>query len=278
MGFWEAIWKSSVLGAVQGLTEFLPVSSSGHLTLLQKLLGFDTAGGAMTFINIMMHLGTLIAVVIVFWKDIVALFRKPFKMLLMLIVATIPAGIIGLLFSDEIDALFAGETGLLYLALCFALTALMLLVCEFIAKRQKHPKPLGWGNAVSMGLMQAVALFPGISRSGSTIVAGTVTGAKREEVARFSFLMSIPVILGSFLVEIASGVKDVVTDQPSYFTAIAAPEIVGMVFGVVLSMVFGFIAIKWMMKIIQKANYMWFSVYLLCLSLGCFWLNALGLY
>lgn len=278
MGFWEAIWKSSVLGVVQGLTEFLPVSSSGHLTLLQKLLGFDTAGGAMTFINIMMHLGTLIAVVIVFWKDIVALFRKPFKMLLMLIVATIPAGIIGLLFSDEIDSIFAGETGLLYLALCFALTALMLLVCEFIAKRQKTPKPLGWGNTVSMGLMQAVALFPGISRSGSTIVAGTVTGAKRKEVARFSFLMSIPIILGSFLVEIASGVKDVVTGQPSYFSEIAAPEIVGMVFGVVLSMVFGFIAIKWMMKIIQKANYMWFSVYLLCLSLGCFWLNALGLY
>ena len=278
MGFWEAIWKSSVLGVVQGLTEFLPVSSSGHLTLLQKLLGFDTAGGAMTFINIMMHLGTLIAVVIVFWKDIVALFRKPFKMLLMLIVATIPAGIIGLLFSDEIDSIFAGETGLLYLALCFAFTALMLLVCELIAKRQKTPKPLGWGNTVSMGLMQAVALFPGISRSGSTIVAGTVTGAKRKEVARFSFLMSIPIILGSFLVEVASGVKDVVTGQPSYFSEIAAPEIVGMVFGVVLSMVFGFIAIKWMMKIIQKANYMWFSVYLLCLSLGCFWLNALGLY
>lgn len=274
MGFWEAIWKSSVLGVVQGLTEFLPVSSSGHLTLLQKLLGFDTAGGAMTFINIMMHLGTLIAVVIVFWKDIVALFRKPFKPLLMLIVATIPAGIIGLLFSDQIDAIFSDEEkGLMYLALCFAITALLLLVCELVAKRQKDPKPLNWGSSVAMGLMQAVALFPGISRSGSTIVAGTLAGAKRDEVAKFSFLMSIPVILGSFLVEIASGVKDVVTDQPSYFTAIGAPEIVGMIFGVVFSMIFGFLAIKWMLKIIRKANYMWFSVYLLCLSLTTFWLG-----
>ena len=232
----------------------------------------------MTFINIMMHLGTLIAVVIVFRKDIAALFKKPFKTLLMLIVATIPAGVVGLLFSDEIDSLFAGDTGLLYLALCFAITALMLLICELIAKRQKSPKPLGWGSTVPMGLMQAVALFPGISRSGSTIVAGTVAGAKREEVASFSFLMSIPVILGSFLVEVAGGVVDVAQGQPSVFTGIGGPEIVGMIFGVVLSAVFGFLAIKWMLKIIRKANYMWFSVYLLCLSLGCFWLNALGLY
>lgn len=277
MGFWEAIWKSSVLGVVQGLTEFLPVSSSGHLSLLQRLLGFDLEGGAMTFINIMMHIGTLIAVVVVFWKDILALFKKPFKTLLMLIVATIPAGVIGLLFSDEIDAIFAGSTGLLYLALCFAVTGLMLMACEHIAKRQKAPKPLGWKSTVPMGLMQAVALFPGISRSGSTIVAGTVAGAKRDEVARFSFLMSIPVILGSFLVEIASGVKDVATGTPSYFSEIGAPDIVGMLFGVVLSAVFGFLAIKWMLVIIRKANYMWFSVYLVCLSLGCFYLSYLGI-
>ena len=277
MGFWEAIWKSSVLGVVQGLTEFLPVSSSGHLSLLQRLLGFDLEGGAMTFINIMMHIGTLIAVVVVFWKDILALFKKPFKTLLMLIVATIPAGVIGLLFSDEIDAIFAGSAGLLYLALCFAVTGLMLMACEHIAKRQKAPKPLGWKSTVPMGLMQAVALFPGISRSGSTIVAGTVAGAKRDEVARFSFLMSIPVILGSFLVEIASGVKDVATGTPSYFSEIGAPDIVGMLFGVVLSAVFGFLAIKWMLVIIRTANYMWFSVYLVCLSLGCFYLSYLGI-
>ena len=273
MGFWEAIWKSSVLGIVQGLTEFLPVSSSGHLTLLQRLLKFDTEGGAMTFINIMMHLGTLIAVVVVFRKEILALFKKPFKMLLMLIVATIPAGIVGLLASDKIDAVFAGANGLAYLALCFAFTGLMLLACEFIAKRQKAPKPLGWGSTVPMGLMQAVALFPGISRSGSTIVAGTVAGAKRDEVAKFSFLMSIPVILGSFLVEMAKGVKDAATGQPSVFTGIGAPEAVGMLFGIALSAAFGFLAIKWMLNVIRKANYMWFSVYLVCLSLVTFWLG-----
>lgn len=273
MGLWEAVWKSCVLGAVQGLTEFLPVSSSGHLTFLQKILGYDLGGGSMTFINVMMHLGTLIAVIVVFWRDIVALFRKPFRTLFMLIVATIPAGVVGLLFSDQIDALFDGPKGLLYLAVCFAFTGLLLLVCELVAKRQKKPHALGWGSSVSMGLMQAVALFPGISRSGSTIVAGTLTGAKREDVAKFSFLMSIPVILGSFAVEVYGVVK-----EPAAVTGIGANGFIGMAVGVVLSAIFGFLAIKLMLRVIRKANYMWFSVYLVCISLTCFWLNALGIF
>lgn len=272
MGLWESIWKSGVLGIVQGLTEFMPVSSSGHLTLLQ-ILGLNFGEGMTMFINILMHLGTLVAVVIVFWRDILALFKKPFKTLLMLIVATIPAGVVGMLFSDKIEAFFSGETALLNLAVCFAVTALLLLVCELVAKRQKKPHALGWGTSVSMGVMQAVALFPGISRSGSTIVAGTLAGAKREEVARFSFIMSIPVILGSFLVETYDIIK-----EPSVVADIGANGFVGIAFGVVLSAVFGFLAIKLMLKAIRKANYMWFSVYLLCLSLTCFWLNALGIF
>ena len=271
MGFWEAIWKSSVLGVVQGLTEFLPVSSSGHLTLLQKLLGFDTAGGSMTFINIMMHLGTLIAVIVVFWKDILALFKKPFKTLLMLIAATIPAGVVGLLFNDEIDALFSGENAVLYLSVCFALTALLLLICEMAAKRRKVQKPLGWGSAAAMGLMQAVALFPGISRSGSTIVAGTLVGTRREDVAKFSFLMSIPVILGSFAVEVFGIVR-----EPSSVAGIGTNGVIGMAVGVVLAAVFGFFAIKLMLRVIRKANYVWFSVYLTALSVVCFSLCAAG--
>ena len=278
MTFWEAIWKSGILGIVQGLTEFLPVSSSGHLTLLQMALGFDAEDGGMTFINVMMHLGTLVAVIVVFRRQILALFKKPFKTLLMLIVATVPAGVVGLLLSDTIDELFSGPRGLAYLALCFAVTGLILIVCELIAFRQKRQRPLGWGSSIAMGLMQAVALFPGISRSGSTIVAGTVAGARREEVASFSFMMSIPVILGSFVLELAGGIKDVVQQQPSFFTGIGAPEIVGMAIGVILSAVFGFLSIKLMLKVIRKANYIWFTVYLVCLSLGCFWMDALGVF
>lgn len=271
MGLWEAIWKSSILGAVQGLTEFLPVSSSGHLTLLQHLLQFNLEGGSMTFINIMMHLGTLIAVIVVFWKDILALFKKPFKTLLMLIAATIPAGVVGLLFNDEIDALFSGENAVLYLSVCFALTALLLLICEMAAKRRKVQKPLGWDSAAAMGLMQAVALFPGISRSGSTIVAGTLVGTRREDVAKFSFLMSIPVILGSFAVEVFGIVR-----EPSSVAGVGANGVIGMAVGVVLAAVFGFFAIKLMLRVIRKANYVWFSVYLTALSVVCFSLCAAG--
>lgn len=271
MGIWEAIWKSIILGTVQGLTEFLPVSSSGHLSLLQRVLGFDMGGGVMTFINIMMHLGTLIAVIVVFRRDIIALFRKPFRTLFMLVVATVPAAVIGFLFSDQIDALFSGDHGVLYLSVCFACTALLLLICELIAKRRKAQHALGWKSAIPMGLMQALALFPGISRSGSTIVAGTLTGAKREEVASFSFLMSIPVILGSFLVEIYGVIK-----EPAVLEGFGTSGIVGMLFGIVFSTVFGFFAIKLMLKIIKKANYVWFSVYLTVLSVLCFSLCAAG--
>lgn len=270
MGIWEAIWKSFVLGAVQGLTEFLPVSSSGHLTLLQKILGYDLGGGSMTFVNVMMHVGTLLAVIVVFRKDIAALFKKPFKTLLMLIVATIPAGVVGLVFNDKIDALFSGDNALFLLSVCFSVTALLLLLCELVALRSKKTRPLGWASAVPMGLMQAVALFPGISRSGSTIVAGTLSRAKSEEVARFSFLMSIPVILGSAVVEL----KGVIFDTPEAVSAMGFSGAVGIVVGIVASAAFGFLAIKLMLKVIQKANYKWFALYLVLLSLTCIWLQA----
>ncbi len=273
MSIWEVIWKSFVLGTVQGLTEFLPVSSSGHLVFLQKVMGYDLGGGSMTFINVMLHFGTLIAVCTVFFKDILALFKKPFKTLLMLIVATIPAGLVGVLFNDEIDALFEGEQAFLLLAVCFSVTALLLLFCEFVAKSPKRKeRDLGWRNAIPMGLMQAVALFPGISRSGSTIVAGTVSGAKTQDVAKFSFLMSIPVILGSVLVELYGFIK-----EPTVGAAGGGTLALGVIIGVVTAAVFGFFAIKVMLKIIAKANYKWFALYLILLTATCIWLDVLGI-
>ena len=273
MEYFEAIWKSIILGTVQGLTEFLPVSSSGHLSLLQRVLNYRVGEMGMMFVNVMLHLGTLFAVVWVFRRDILALFKKPFKTLLMLIAATIPAGVVGLLFNDKIDALFGGDRGVAYLALCFAVTALLLLVCEYVALKRKNTSPLNWRHAAAMGCMQAVALFPGISRGGSTIVAGTVAGAKREDVAKFSFLMSVPVILGSVAVEL----KDVIFRDAGVSAALTGAEIVGMIFGVVFAAVAGFFAVKAMLKVIRKANYKWFSVYLILLSLTCFWLDIAGI-
>ena len=273
MTIWEAIWKSIVLGTVQGLTEFLPVSSSGHLVLLQRLLGFQLEGGSMTFVNVMLHLGTLLAVFIVFWKDIVALFRRPLKPLLMLVVATVPAGVVGLLFDDKIDAIFAGDAGLFYLAVCFAVTALFLLLCELVATRRKKSYPLGWRSTVPMGLIQAVALFPGISRSGSTIAAGVVAGGDTKEVTKFSFLMSIPVILGSVVI----GLKGAIFDEPETFSLMGTAGILGIVIGVICAAVSGFFAIKLMLKVVGKANYKWFALYLIALSFTSFWLAAAGI-
>ena len=275
MDLFTVIWQSIVLGTVQGLTEFLPVSSSGHLVLLQRMMGYDIGGGNMTFVNVMLHFGTLIAVVAVFYKDILALFKKPFKTLLMLIVATIPAGVIGLLFNDKIDALFAGEKAFLLLAVCFSVTALLLLLCELVAKSGRKERELGWRNSVPMGLMQAVALFPGISRSGSTIVAGTVSGAKTQDVAKFSFLMSIPVILGSVLVELIGFIKEPQFAAGAHGGLYTA---VGVIVGVIFAAASGFLAIKVMLKIIGKANYKWFSLYLILVSAACIWFDVLGIF
>ena len=275
MNVFTTIWQSIVLGTVQGLTEFLPVSSSGHLVLLQKVLGYDV-GGSMTFVNVMLHLGTLIALCIVFYKDILALFKRPFKVLFMLIVATVPAGLVGIFFNDKINGMFEGARGLLYLSICFAFTAAMLLLCELVAKHRKKHAPLGWRHTLPMGLMQAVALFPGISRSGSTIVAGTVSGAKKEDVAKFSFLMSIPVILGSVLVELFGFIKH--PPQLAEGTSGGLALALGILFGVTFAAISGFFAIKAMLKIIGKANYKWFSLYLVLLSMTCLWLDILQIF
>ncbi len=274
MGFWEAIWKSFLLGTVQGLTEFLPVSSSGHLVLLQRLLGYRLEGGSMTFVNVMLHFGTLIAVLVAFRKDIFALFKKPFKPLVMLVVATVPAGLVGLFLEDRIDALFAGENGIAYLAICFGLTAALLLLCELVATRRKRQFPLGWRSTVPMGLVQAIAVLPGISRSGSTIAAGTLAGGKTEDVMRFSFLMSIPIILGSVLV----GLKGAIFDEPETFSMMGAAGIVGMIVGIAAAAASGFFAIRVMLKVVGKANYKWFALYLLLLALFSFSAAAAGIF
>lgn len=273
MGYFESIWKSIVLGTVQGLTEFLPVSSSGHLVLLQRLLGYSLEGGSMTFINIMLHFGTLLAVLVAFRKEIFALFKKPFKPLLMLIVATIPAGVVGLLFEDTVDGWFAGEKGIFLLAICFGVTAVLLLLCELVATRRKRAHPLGWRSTTAMGFMQAVAVLPGISRSGSTIAAGTFAGGRVEEVSTFSFLMSIPIILGSVLV----GLKGAIFDEPETFSLMGSAGILGIVIGIAAAAVSGFFAIKLMRVLVKHANYKWFALYLFVLSLTSLWLNLIGI-
>lgn len=258
------IWQAIVLGTAQGLTEFLPVSSSGHLVLLQEIMDTDFGGNAL-FFDVMLHLGTLIAVFFVFWKEIVGLLRKPFRRLLLLLLATLPAAAAGLLLGEQIERAFFGGK---YLAFGFAFTAALLLVGEGAARRAKR-RPFGAGTAACMGLMQAVAVIPGISRSGSTVAAGVCSGAEREEVASFSFLMSIPVILGSALI----GAKDLAVGG----TALAAGDMLCMLVGMACAALSGFAAIRVMLRAIGKGNFKWFSLYLALLSVACVFLSSYGI-
>jgi undecaprenyl-diphosphatase len=270
------IWQAIVLGLVQGLTEFLPVSSSGHLVFIQRVLSIDIGGAELLF-NIILHVGTLVAVCAVFYKDIINLFKKPFKTLLYLIVATIPAALFGFLFEDAIDEVFLqGQYVGLFLGIFFFITACVLFATEVYAKKHQNTLPLSFKNTIPMGLAQVVALLPGISRSGSTIAAGTFAGANRDDVSRFSFLMSIPIILGSFVVSL---VKSSINGELAQSFADAGPNIGWCIaIGFIVAAVSGLFAIKVMLVAIKKANYKWFSLYLVLLAIVCIVLFAIGIF
>ena len=249
------IWQAIVLGAVQGFAEFLPVSSSGHLLLLQRLLGI-TEGGL--FFDVMLHIGTLIPVFIVFFGDILGLFKKPFNKMVWLIVATIPAGLTGVLLGDFIDAQFYSGTTIsaVLLSITFVLTATELFISERVQKQKSTALPLSLKSATIMGLAQSLAIVPGLSRSGTVISAGCFAGVKREDNASFAFLMSIPIILGAALISGYKAIKGGVEI-----------EFLPILFGVLTAAVTGYIAIKVMLKVIKKANYKWFSLYLILMAI-----------
>lgn len=288
-------WQALVLGFTQGLTEFLPVSSSGHLTLLQNVMNINI--GSELFFNLILHLGTLVAVCAIFRRDILALFKKPFKTLIYLIVATIPAAIVGLLLDDVIEEhIMGGSYSGVFLAAFFFVTACVLFAAEVFAKRRyspcynwkttaiagdvyadKKPLPLCWRTTLPMGFAQAIAVLPGISRSGSTIAAGTFAGGKAEDVSKFSFLLSIPVILGGFLVSLVKGLfgneREIIT---SFQTA--GPQFgLCIALGLIAAVVSGLFAIKVMLAAIKKANYKWFGAYLVALSVTCIALYCCGI-
>ena len=248
------IWQAIILGAVQGFAEFLPISSSGHLILIQHWFGIEET----VFYSIMLHIGTLIPVIIVLWKQCLDLFKKPFNKFWYLVLATIPAGIIGLVLGlfIELDEIFANHIWLL--ALTFLFTAGEMLFSEMRSKKVLLNQPLTAKNALYMGLGQAVGVLPGISRSGSTVTAGTLAKVNREDNANFTFLMSIPIIIAAALMQ---GVK-IVTD------GVGDIAVLPLIIGMLTAMITGYIAIKFMLKIIKKANYKWFSLYLVLLSVA----------
>ncbi len=245
------VWQAAILGIVQGLTEFLPVSSSGHILLFERIFKIETG----MFLGIMLHAGTLIAVVVLYFSKICNLFKQERKKFWYLILATIPAGVVGIAFGDAIDRIFFGGD---FLWLFFALTAILLFFLSARLKKTYPIKPLNAKRATAVGLAQAVAVLPGLSRSGTTLTACVFTGMEKEEAVDFSFLMSIPVIGGALLVEIFK-----VFAYEGYVSEISWQALaVGMGF----SVIFGLIAVRWVSALAKKGGFMGFGVYLLILA------------
>ena len=258
------IFQGIIIGIVQGLTEFLPVSSSAHLIFIQKLLGVESSLAFDTFL----HLGSLLAVLIYFRADIYKMiqawllsvgdilqhrfkegfYSDPYKRLSWyVILATIPVGIAGVFFESQVDALFAGA---LYVPGFFLfVTGTILYLSQRMASGQIDMSRMGWFQSLFMGLGQACAIMPGLSRSGTTIAAGLVMGLDKEFAAKFSFILSIPAIFGAFIVQL----KDIGLSMSGDGAAI--------ILGFVAAFISGYFAIKWLIDLIQNKSLDIFSCY-----------------
>lgn len=243
--------QAILLGIVQGATEFLPISSSGHLVLFQKILG--VAEPTLTF-DIVVHLGTLVAVFAVFWKDILSLLRRPFqRMTLLLIAGTIPTGIIGIVFKDFFEELFAsGRT----LGIEFLITGSVLFFAENLSRGYKDVEETSLLDAAFVGLMQGAAILPAVSRSGLTISGALFRNMDRDFAARFSFLLSIPAILGAAVFDM----KDVLE------TGLENLDSVSLGAGFIFAAIFGYISIKYMIGMLRKGKMRVFSYYVFILG------------
>jgi undecaprenyl-diphosphatase len=251
MNWYEAL----IFGLVQGLTEFLPVSSDGHLEIVKYIFG----GIEESFLfSIVVHGATVLSIIFVFWKEILKLLQGVFKFKmneetiysLKLVVSMVPVAIVGFTLKDYVESLFTANmkiTGSFLLV-----TALFLVLGSFVKKRNKE---ISFGGAFLMGTAQALAVLPGLSRSGSTISTGLMLGYKKEELAKFSFLMVIIPILGANFVEL-------VTAESKAVDVVAFPLIIAFV----TAFVSGYAACRWMISIVNKGKLGWFALY--CLILG----------
>ncbi|GHV85621.1 undecaprenyl-diphosphatase 3 [Spirochaetia bacterium] len=258
MGIFEAIF----LGAIQGLTEFLPVSSSGHLVLFQKILGISIPG---LFFDTLLHCGTLLAVLVVLREDVWNLIRRPFQHTsALLIMATVVTVIMALLFKDQIEDAFASGK---WLGQAFLLTALALFGAEYLFHRPGSPRndaEMGWFDAVFIGLLQGIAMAPGVSRSGLTLSGALSRKLERDLAARFSFLLSIPAILGALVLQIkelydVSHFQSVNPAAAGGLIAGASPA--ALIAGTLAAAVVGFGAVVLMLRIVRERSLVGFGVY-----------------
>jgi len=242
-----------ILGVIQGLTEFLPVSSSGHLELAKFFLGDQSLPQESLLMTVVLHFATALSTVVVLRKEVLEIFKGLFQFKwndeaifsLKIIVSMIPAALAGIFLESEIDALF--DQQIVLVSVCLVITGLLL----FLANRSRHTgKEITYQNALIVGIAQAIAILPGISRSGATISTSVLLGIDRERAARFSFLMVVPLIFG----KIAKDLLDGELMQTSHST----PALLG---GFVAAFITGLLACHWMIQIVKKSKLIYFSIY-----------------
>lgn len=252
------IINAIILGVIQGLTEFLPVSSSGHLEIAKTILGESKAAEESLLMTVVLHFATALSTIVIFREDLVEIFEGLFKFKnndsfqfsLKIVLSMIPAIIVGVFFNNEIEALFGGALTLVGGMLI--ITGLLLFLAD---KAKASKKQVGIKNSVLIGLSQAIAILPGISRSGATISTAVILGIDKEKAARFSFLMVVPLIFGKMA-------KDILSGDVQYASATFLPLVIGFL----TAFITGIIACKWMIKLVKNSQLKYFAYY--CFAVG----------
>lgn len=256
--------EALILGIVQGLTEFLPVSSSGHLEIGQALLG--TAGEENLLFAVVVHAATVLSTLVILWREVAQLFKGTFTTLqwnkdkdyvAKILVSMIPVFIVGMFFKDQVEAFFGN--GLRIVGICLIVTAFLLWLSEFLTKRMnRQGHEVSYWNALIIGCAQAVAVLPGLSRSGTTIATGLLCGVRKEDVAKFSFLMVLVPILGDALLEL----KDILTGE-----VLVSIGWLPLVVGFVAAFATGCFACRFMIDIVRRQKLIYFAVYCFCVGI-----------
>ena len=247
--------EALILGLLQGLTEYLPVSSSGHLAIGSELFGIE--GEENLAFTVAVHVATVLSTLVILWKEIDWIFRGLFKWemnaetkyVLNIVISMIPVGIVGVFFKDYVEEVFG--SGISIVGYMLFVTAALLTFSYYAKPRQKEN--IGWRDALVIGIAQAFAVMPGLSRSGSTIATGLLLGCKKESLAQFSFLMVIPPILGEALLDLLKGLKGEET--------LGGIDTFPMVVGFVAAFLSGCLACKWMINIVKKGKLIYFGIY-----------------
>ena len=267
---WTAVGQASLLGVLQGLTEYLPVSSSGHLAIGAHLFGLS--GEENLAFTVIVHIATVLSTLFVLWREVAWILADLFRFrwnagtryAVAILVSMIPVAVVGLFFKDAVESVFG--SGLTVVGCCLLVTAALLAFAHFAKPRDRDEIPLP--HAFVIGLAQAAAVLPGLSRSGSTIATGLLLGDRKDRLAQFSFLMVIPPILGEALLDI----RDLFSSSPAAADTAAAFPPIALAAGFLAAFISGYLACKWMIALVRRGRLIWFAAYCALLGIATFFI------